>query len=101
MQGVEAYQADFRGANLQLANFGGAYLEGAMVTPEAEAKKGFPPLPKLRQAHPGPSRSPNRTANGNGSRKRCGVGDGDSGGLRDLLNELESSARFARLPHYE
>lgn len=41
MQGVEAAQADFRGADLRLANFGGAYLEGAMMPPPA--------------AHPSPS----------------------------------------------
>jgi uncharacterized protein YjbI with pentapeptide repeats len=33
MQGVEAAQADFRGADLRLANLGGAYLEGAMMPP--------------------------------------------------------------------
>jgi uncharacterized protein YjbI with pentapeptide repeats len=31
MQGVAAQQADFRGADLRQCNFGGAYLEGAML----------------------------------------------------------------------
>jgi uncharacterized protein YjbI with pentapeptide repeats len=33
MQGVEANQADFRGADLRQANLGGAYLEGSMMPP--------------------------------------------------------------------
>jgi uncharacterized protein YjbI with pentapeptide repeats len=36
MQGVEAYEADFRNADLRQANLGGAYLEGAMLTPQKE-----------------------------------------------------------------
>lgn len=31
MQGIEADQADFRGADLRLANLGGAYLDGARM----------------------------------------------------------------------
>lgn len=33
MQGVEAFHADFRGADLRQVNFGGAYLEGAVMPP--------------------------------------------------------------------
>ena len=40
---MEAAQADFRGADLRLANFGGAYLEGAMMPPpSAEPRQPWP-----------------------------------------------------------
>jgi uncharacterized protein YjbI with pentapeptide repeats len=38
MQGVEAKHADFRGADLRQVNFGGAYLEGA-VMPAIDAQR--------------------------------------------------------------
>jgi len=31
MQGIEADQADFRGADLRQVNMGGAYLQGALM----------------------------------------------------------------------
>jgi hypothetical protein len=33
LQGVEAYRADFRNCDLRLANFGGAYTDGAVIPP--------------------------------------------------------------------
>ena len=33
MQGVEAFHADFRNSDLRQCNFGGAYLDGAMMPP--------------------------------------------------------------------
>ncbi len=55
MQGVEAAQADFRNSDLRQVNFGGAYLEGAMMPPLAAT----PPHPwpseiaKANQHQPG------------------------------------------------
>ena len=69
MQGVEAHQADFRGANLQMANFGWAYLEGALMPPPAKDR---PPSP-AEIAEESPASQPDRDngqdrgrANGNG-----------------------------------
>ena len=36
MQGVEADQADFRGADLRHVNFGGAYMQGAIMPPPVQ-----------------------------------------------------------------
>ena len=38
MQGVEAQQADFRGCDMRLANFSGAYTEGAMLPQRSPAE---------------------------------------------------------------
>lgn len=57
MQGVEAHQADFRGANVQLANFGGAYLDGTILPPAA-AKPVLPsPSEIANQPAPSPGQS--------------------------------------------
>jgi hypothetical protein len=70
MQGVEALQADFRGADLRQVNFGGAYLEGAVLPPPV-AKK--PALPSLGEqiAHNDRSATPQRDGHYNGLKMDC------------------------------
>jgi uncharacterized protein YjbI with pentapeptide repeats len=46
MQGVEAKHADFRGADLRQVNFGGAYLEGAVMPAVAVERAAFEKLLK-------------------------------------------------------
>jgi uncharacterized protein YjbI with pentapeptide repeats len=72
MQGIEANQADFRGSDLRLANFGGAYLEGAVMPPPTAEK----------QHHPSPSeivtteKRPHVPEHSNGQVHRHGKGYG-------------------------
>ncbi len=72
MQGVKAFEADFRNSDLRLANFGGAYLEGAAI----------PPLERL--ATPGEiDAQPSRSLRENVAERRKGNQEGNAGNIQE------------------